>query len=282
MLEKLEEGLDDNSTCTQEVVKKLQPQLPTSTDSGYILVTEVDHYGAGYEGPGWSCGYRNTQMLFSSLIKLPRFSELVKKVTNGVPSIPCIQGLIEKAWEMGFDPRGRIQLDGKLVGTRKWIGATEVFTLFASLGFHCRIVDCTRYSDPRRKCHPALDRWVYQYFNDTSTSNTEQSPFPILYLQHEGHSRSIAGVKYYKGTNLPSHYVVLDPAKTRGKVESCFPSRTSASSSSGSSKSNCSFFLKPCSSFNHKQYQVVAIVGVADQARFNRQKDIDTLGEKIS
>ena len=45
MLEKLEEGLDDNSTCTKDVIKKLQLQLPSSNN--YLLVTDVDHYGAG-------------------------------------------------------------------------------------------------------------------------------------------------------------------------------------------------------------------------------------------
>ena len=220
-------------------------------------------------------------MMFSSLIKLTRFNQLITKVTTAVPSIPCIQSMIEKAWEAGFDPRGRVQLDGKLVGTRKWIGATEVFTLFASLGFHCRIMDCTKYSDVQRRCHPALDNWVHQYFNTASHHQQQtQSPFPILYLQHEGHSRSIAGLKYDRRTNTPTHYVILDPAKTRGQVEGFFP--TSKNQSGSSSRSAVNFFVKPCTSFNHQQYQVVAVVGVADEARFNRQKDIDTLGEKIS
>ena len=283
MLEQLDQGLDDNSTGTQDVVKKLKPHLVTSPNTKFILVTEVCHYGSGFEGPGWSCGYRNAQMMFSSLLKLPRFSEIVKKVTTGVPSIPCVQELIEKAWSFGFDPRGRAQLDGKLVGTRKWIGATEIFTLFASLGFHCRIVDCTKYSDPHKKCHPALQKWVYQYFctANPNSSQSQSSPFPILYLQHEGHSRSIAGIKYDTRTKLPTHYLILDPAKTRGKVASSLPSNA-PSSSGKKGTSPFTFFMKPCSSFNHEQYQVVAIVGIADTSRFNRQKDIDTLGEKIS
>lgn len=50
---------------------------------------------------------------------------IFSKETNGVdPGIRRIQGWIEEAWAAGYDIEGRDQLKGKLLGTRKWIGAT--------------------------------------------------------------------------------------------------------------------------------------------------------------
>ena len=43
-------------------------------------------------------------------------------------STPALQRAIETAWKDGFDPRGAAQLDRRLRGTRKWIGATEART----------------------------------------------------------------------------------------------------------------------------------------------------------
>ncbi|CAB0034145.1 unnamed protein product [Trichogramma brassicae] len=52
---------------------------------------------------------------------------------SSIPSISKIQKMIEWAWAQGFDIQGAEQLGGKLVNTRKWIGATEVVTLLSSL-----------------------------------------------------------------------------------------------------------------------------------------------------
>jgi len=51
-----------------------------------------------------------------------------------MPSVYMLQQLIERAWSAGFDEAGRRQLGGKLVGTRKWIGATEIYALLTFLG----------------------------------------------------------------------------------------------------------------------------------------------------
>lgn len=49
-----------------------------------------------------------------------------------IPSISKLQQLIETAWRQGFDPAGCEQLGGRLINTRKWIGATEVVTFLSS------------------------------------------------------------------------------------------------------------------------------------------------------
>lgn len=70
--------------------------------------------------------------LVSEHILKPNFN--VKKSAGSLmPSISKLQEMIEWAWEEGFDAQGREQLGGKLCGTRKWIGATEVTTLLSSM-----------------------------------------------------------------------------------------------------------------------------------------------------
>lgn len=50
-----------------------------------------------------------------------------------MPSILKLQQLIENAWKEGFDPHGSMQLEGRVVNTRKWIGATEIVAVLSSL-----------------------------------------------------------------------------------------------------------------------------------------------------
>lgn len=112
------------------------------------MCSTVDHYASTYGDKGWGCGYRNMQMLISSLLQHTGYNELVYKawssgaggnsstenpLRSSMPSISRLQKMIEWAWAQGFDIQGAEQLGGKLVNTRKWIGATEVFTLLSSL-----------------------------------------------------------------------------------------------------------------------------------------------------
>ncbi len=50
-----------------------------------------------------------------------------------MPSITKIQSLIENAWKSGFDLDGQSQLGGLLVGTSKWIGASDICAMFSCL-----------------------------------------------------------------------------------------------------------------------------------------------------
>ena len=60
------------------------------------------------------CTYRNIQML------LPN--------PHPIYSIPELQDIIEKAWDQGFNPHGRVETGG-IKGTRKHIGTSEVSRL---------------------------------------------------------------------------------------------------------------------------------------------------------
>jgi hypothetical protein len=64
----------------------------------------IIHYSQkGSYGSKWSCGYRNIQMLCSSLMKYPMYREKLFDGSSNVPNIIGIQHWIEKAWQQGFD-----------------------------------------------------------------------------------------------------------------------------------------------------------------------------------
>jgi hypothetical protein len=54
-------------------------------------------------------------------------------VAGKMPSVLKLQKLLEAAWSEGFDQMGCAQLNGKVVKTQKWIGATEIVALLSSL-----------------------------------------------------------------------------------------------------------------------------------------------------
>ncbi|PIA15559.1 DUF1671-domain-containing protein [Coemansia reversa NRRL 1564] len=166
----------------------------------------------------WACGYRNCQMLISALI-----SRQTHSVDTGsgnlllcghVPDVDALQQMLELAWREGYDPEGAVQLRHRVVGTRKWIGATEVYCIMAHLGAATRIVDFPRPS-ARDGSHPLLFAWVLDYYtapattppagSDTGVCLTSRAP---LYLQHQGHSRTIVGVEI---TETATFLLVLDP-----------------------------------------------------------------------
>lgn len=67
------------------------------------------------------------------------------------PGVRTIQQWIEDAWRAGFDPHGKQQLKGKLVGTSKWIGTSgklfrcliqltpDLYAMFSYLGIDTRL-----------------------------------------------------------------------------------------------------------------------------------------------
>jgi hypothetical protein len=98
------------------------------------VCSAVSFFATGDQDQGFGCGFRNAQMLLSSLTSRADYRRAVWGDQQAdMPSIHRLQQLIERAWAAGFDRRGAEQLGGKLVDTRKWIGATEVATL---LHFH--------------------------------------------------------------------------------------------------------------------------------------------------
>lgn len=101
-------------------------------------------------GAEWSCGYRNIQMMTSSLLQVPLYGALLfvdndnnDDHNNGpvIPDILTIQRHIELAWQGGWDPDGAAHFEGILREKASWIGATETAALFRSFGLRAMVVD---------------------------------------------------------------------------------------------------------------------------------------------
>ena len=184
---------------------------------------------------GWGCGYRNIQMLCSHLLR--RSPALRKRLFEGaeyVPTVPGIQAQIERSWALGFDPAGRLQLGGRLRGTRKWIGTSECCALLRGAGLPARIVGFKARPGPQS--HRCLMDWVWRYFTADAQSagsavdrlfdavqsvggpaeafRRYSSGRPPLYFQHEGHSRCIVGVvRQFAGEReAGAQLLVFDPS----------------------------------------------------------------------
>ncbi|KAK6947173.1 Peptidase C78, ubiquitin fold modifier-specific peptidase 1/ 2 [Dillenia turbinata] len=114
-----------------------------ANDTISILTGHVEHFQSLMsEDVGWGCGWRNIQMLSSHLLALRRDAREVLFGGSGfVPEIPFLQRWLEIAWEKGFDIAGSEQFNGKIYGSKKWIGTTECAALFCSFGLRARVVD---------------------------------------------------------------------------------------------------------------------------------------------
>lgn len=135
----------------------------SSAQSRYLLPL---HYR---QPDKWSCGYRNFQMILSSLIPLlpsdhPYFESALSPNSTcsrtDPPTIRAIQGLLEQAWSEGFDPKGRGHYRGKIRGKKDWIGAVEVASVLWSMSVNCVVVQFIKRGESRRM----LVDFLWNYF----------------------------------------------------------------------------------------------------------------------
>ncbi|XP_039974323.1 zinc finger-containing ubiquitin peptidase 1 isoform X2 [Xiphias gladius] len=278
MMESLASGVDDGRTRTQDSSSRDATKVPNWTQTGDITVhgviralgsyyqtecrdfvhvwlsADTDHYSSSVGDKGWGCGYRNFQMLISSLHRIDTYSLFPQE--KAMPNVPRVQSMIEEAWEGGLDPQGASQFNHRLQGTRAWIGATEIYILLTSLGISARIIDFHQPTGPG-DTHPRLFDWVKQYFCQSTRSSRLsprliQTSLPPLYLQHQGHSRSIVGLEQKKNGSLC--LLVLDPGSSVSETRKLL-SRDTISTA-------VRHIRKFPGSLKHKQYQVVAVQGV--------------------
>ncbi|XP_030580558.1 zinc finger-containing ubiquitin peptidase 1 isoform X2 [Archocentrus centrarchus] len=271
MMESLASGIDDGRTRTQGVIGALCNYYQTEgRDVAHVwLSADTDHYCSSAGDKGWGCGYRNFQMLFSALHRIDSYSCSLQE--RLVPSIPQLQSLIEEAWKEGLDPQGASHFNQQLQGTRAWIGATEIYALRTSLGISASIIDFHMPTGPG-DTHPQLFDWVKQYFSQSSRgsrlpSRLIQTTLPPLYLQHEGHSRSIIGLEQKNSGSLC--LLLLDPGSS--------PSHTRKLLSRDTVSTAIRSIRKFPTSLKHKQYQVVAAQGVLSAA----EKQMRILNSRI-
>lgn len=250
-------GVDDGHSCSKGILNKLKDFYvkPVFNVSRTWLCSNVDHYGASYGDKGWGCGYRNLQMLLSSLAANSTYQQVLFNGRPLIPSIPKIQRLIEAAWQKGFDLQGSEQLGGKVVNTTKWIGATEIVATLSSLKIKCQLLDFHAPTGPDGT-HPKLFEWVRDYFRSTGTD----MKLP-LYLQHQGHSRTIIGLEELKDGSC--RLLLFDPSFTKKQMQQFY----------GEINANVMRILRrSIHGMKAKQYQIVAVVGILNEKEYQEHK----------
>ncbi|KAM5165953.1 zinc finger-containing ubiquitin peptidase 1-like isoform 2-T3 [Callospermophilus lateralis] len=199
-----------------------------------------------------------------------------KTKTSGmsVPCIPKIQSMIEDAWKEGFDPHGASQLNNKLQGTKAWIGACEVYTLLTSLRVKCRIIDFHKSTGPSGT-HPRLFEWILNYYSSEREGNSKVvwTSKPPIYLQHQGHSRTIVGIEERKNRTLC--LLIFDPGCPSREMQKLLQQDIEASS--------LKQLRKFVGNLKHKQYQIVAVEGTlsSEEKVARRQASQVFTAEKI-
>ncbi|CAL8287286.1 unnamed protein product [Merluccius merluccius] len=270
VMESLASGVDDGSTRTQGTLGALC-EYYQKEPRGCVhvwLSAETDHYNSSEGDGGWGCGYRNLQMLLSALQRIQTFTDCLPE--GEIPSVPRLQRMIEAAWKEGLDPQGASHFNHRLQGTRAWIGATEIYALLTSLGIRASITDFHKPTGPG-DTHPRMFEWVKQYFAQSSRGGrlpprVVQTSLPPLYLQHQGHSRSIIGVEERKNGSLC--LLVLDPdcGLANARKLLCADGVAAAVRRIQRFPSNV----------KHKQYQVVAV----DQVLSPEEKQVRVLASR--
>ncbi|MGH0149842.1 UNVERIFIED_CONTAM: hypothetical protein FKN15_043029 [Acipenser sinensis] len=260
MMESLALGVDDGRTKTSGVIRALYGyyQRDGRDVARVWLCAETDHFHSSGGDKGWGCGYRNFQMLVSSLLKMDQYKDCFKDKT--VPCIPKVQALIEDAWKEGADPQGASHFNRKLQGTRAWIGATEIYSMLISLRVKSRILDFHCPTGPS-DTHPRLFQWVRDYYS-TAMGRGERLPprvvhtaSPPIYLQHQGHSRTIIGIEERKNGNLC--LLIFDPGCPSQELQKLLQPDLSGA--------RLKHLRKLPSALKHKQYQIVAVEGTLSQ-----------------
>lgn len=170
---------------------------------------------------GFGCGYRNLQTILSALARDPSLAPLLggaarlrsrRSVDPGpdsdpepaiVPTVSELQHWLEYAWSAGFDVAGAAQL-GTLVGTREWIGATEVLTLLRFAGVRAEVSDFEGRGGG--DLGDAVWEWAWRRFDPSE-------PTAPGMLQWRGHSVAVVGASMEApGKSRRRRILVLDPS----------------------------------------------------------------------
>ncbi|KAF9580854.1 hypothetical protein BGW38_002336 [Lunasporangiospora selenospora] len=290
------------------------------TKVAYLADPSIVFYQSDRSDRGWGCGYRNIQMLLSYVICQPSSSGSEATSTHAsserrkvTPTIQDLQRQLEFAWSIGFDPTGAAQLGHKVVNTQKWIGTTEAWSVLSSLGVRCNMLDFHRPTGPGGT-HPALLDAVRDYFRasewsalappnpyglggiDRQQRGVIQTRRPPIYMQHQGHSRTIVGYELLE--NGEANLLVFDPGrwlhKSISKINRAALSR-SVTDCKGTSTTtrdgllDAQYFLKAfrlqlTPSNTKSQYQLLGISGLyndsGDSARSStRPNELDLFSE---
>eukprot|EP00056_Hartaetosiga_gracilis_P006735 m.99831 g.99831 ORF g.99831 m.99831 type:complete len:763 (-) comp12545_c0_seq2:136-2424(-) len=202
----------------------LSPSISSSSSSTSSSTFIVGRFNRRFvqrgHGRVWTCGYRNIQTVADALLLEQQYAKRLFGGTRRIPSLSALQKQIETAWANGFDTWGAKQFNAKLSGGSRWIGPTEVCSLFRYYGLDAKIIHFESTTG-----HIALAEWVWEYYasdifnttaqqhnRDNSTVLHKSSRFP-LYFQHDGHSRTIIGIEKKVSSKGIEKFnlLVLDP-----------------------------------------------------------------------
>ncbi|KAM5165350.1 zinc finger-containing ubiquitin peptidase 1 [Mantella aurantiaca] len=254
IFESIATGLDDGKTKTSGVLEALRRYYNNAAPevNRVWLCSPLDHFSNAAGDKGWGCGFRNFQMLLSSLLMSDSYINCLQDCRY-IPCIPKIQVLIENAWKEGFDPQGASHFRGKLRGTKAWIGACEIYILLTSLHLKCRILDFHKPSSSSGT-HPLLFEWVLNYYSSDACHNAGKvmcSSKPAIYLQHQGHSRTIVGIEERK--NKTYCLLIFDPGHSSDLLQRLAKHNIDNAAVKP--------LRKHITGLKHKQYQIVAVEG---------------------
>merc|ERR1719186_2435912 len=111
-------GLDDGSSVSKGLIDRIRTlSLGSRGVTSIKTASNTDHYSSTFGDKGWGCGFRNLQMILSALLHSTLYREVVLATavgnrnlggvrSEGVPSIPRLQQVVEEAWRAGFDRAG--------------------------------------------------------------------------------------------------------------------------------------------------------------------------------
>ncbi|XP_069091458.1 zinc finger-containing ubiquitin peptidase 1 isoform X2 [Pleurodeles waltl] len=242
----------EESRHEQQHFKKLQQQYGLDNSGGYKKQSLQNMERAVARGrmQPYEFHVKKAEMMESLAIGVD--SGRTKTSEMQVPCITKIQSMIESAWKEGFDPQGASQFNNKLNGTKAWIGACEIYSLLTFLNLKCCIVDFHKPTGPAGT-HPLLFQWVLNYFSSDGDCQkvicTSKSP---IYLQHQGHSRTIVGIEEKK--NGAHCLLVFDPGCPSQDMQKLLKQDINGS--------HLKMLRRFPGSLKHKQYQIVAVEGV--------------------
>lgn len=120
----------DNAIVSPNLIGLMEDAFQNNNTIVYLKGNDMLHI---QQTDKWSCGFRNLQMVLSSVLpQLPPSHTYYSKTAsppNCIPNVPQLQRLLERAWKEGFDPSGAQHYGRKIVHKTSKIGAVEVSTI---------------------------------------------------------------------------------------------------------------------------------------------------------
>ena len=154
---------NENPVLTKGILSLIDKiSIPNATFLRGQYCTDLIHFEQQDE---WSCGYRNLQMLLSSILpNIPTTHSLFKENGNHkvIPNIIELQRLFEMSWREGFDRDGARHFNYRIQGSRAQIGAVEAASLLSFLSIDSVVV---QFEKSRRHEWNFAAQFIWNYFS---------------------------------------------------------------------------------------------------------------------